>query len=161
MEFEKNADLILNICQVLVRSVDDVVELPSLTKVYHTPSKITYSSRGQNGPNGNLYTKNLRLTYPGFANGDFEKFDALIKGIYQVYIVLENGEYHEVATDRFPMTCSTDFSVALGHELVFSSTAPVGMNYLTTVDPGESIPGGIIPDEISEMFDYDLDFNLA
>lgn len=154
MVFEKNSNLILNVCKVLIRSTEDVVDIPSLQKIYHTPSKITYSSSGRNTENGNLFTKNLRISYPGLSDADFSKFNELLKGRYQVYAELEDGDVYEVATTQFPMSCNTSFSFQNGHEVVFSSTAPAAIKFITKIVPGQQAP------PLEEMFDYDLDFNL-
>ena len=153
MVLEKNDNLILNICKVLIRSTDNVVDIPSLQKVYHTPSQITFGTNTAHTENGNLVDKSLRLSYPGLGATDFLKFDQLTKGAYQVYIELDNGELYEVATSKFPMGCSTGFDIDRGHELIFSSRSPSTMVY-----KGNS---GGDPVELEEMFDYDFDFNLG
>lgn len=147
----KNENLILNICRVFIRSVDNVVDIPSLQTVYHTPSRISMSLNGSMTANGALVNKRIGLSYPGLAPDDFQKFNKLSKGMYQVYIELDNGETYEVASTQFPMSCDTSFDIGRGHELVFSSTAPADVRYLGTNESGV----------LEEMFDYDFDFNLA
>lgn len=85
----------------------------------------------------------------------------MIRGMYHVFIVLENGEVYEVATEQFPMSCSTDFDINTGHQVVFSSIAPAEIKYLETIvipTPGEPPPP---PSILEEMFDYEFDFLLA
>lgn len=155
MVLEKNDNLVLNICKVLIRSTDQIVDVPTLQRIYHTPSLITYFSNGSNTVNGNLFDKNINLSYPGLGATDFEKFNNLIKGTFQVYMELENGEIYEVATTRFPMSCSSGFDINRGHQLVFASRAPEPIKYIATNLPGDG------PIVLEEMFDYDFDFNLA
>ncbi|UOY07736.1 hypothetical protein L0P88_04095 [Muricauda sp. SCSIO 64092] len=154
MVLEKNSELIINIYKVMIRSTDLAADLPSLQTIYHTPSKIGFTSRGENTRHGNLYTKTLRLSYPGLSTLDFENFNELLRGTYQVYLELEGGEIYEVATSQFPMECTTDFGMDSGHQVVFSSTSPYSFSYVTTVIPGQSPP-------LEEIFDFDFDFNLA
>lgn len=157
MEFAKNSNLIVNICNVYIRSTDAVVNLPELQAVYHTPSKISYTSNGTATENGNLHTKTLRLTYPGLSTLDFDKFNTLIKGVYQVYVALNTGEVYEVASTQFPMQCRTEYTIQSGHQLLFTSTAPFSIAYIDTVAP---IPGQVAT-PLDQMFNYDFDFNLA
>ncbi|MEX0274297.1 MAG: hypothetical protein AB3N16_07965 [Flavobacteriaceae bacterium] len=153
----KNHHIINTICKVRIRSVDKVVALPSLATLYHTPSKIRLSIRSKRTANGNLHNKSLRLTYPGLSQTDFAQFDALIKGVYQVMVQLENGEVHELASSQFPMTVSSSFNMDGGHELTFSVSAPLSITFIGT-DSG-NLAGK--PGLLDEQFDYDFDFNLA
>ena len=155
MELEKNDNLVLNICKVLIRSTDDVVDIPSLQKVYHTPSMISFTKSTNQTPDGTLVTKNLRLSYPGLGENDFSKLNRLTKGVYQVYMEMEDGKVFEVAKSSLPMSCSTSFDIARGHELVFSSTSPEDIVYIGSNIPGEE------PIVEQQAFNYDFDFNLA
>lgn len=154
MELEKNDSLVLNICKVLIRSTDDVVDIPSLQKIYHTPSMISFTKSTTETADGTLINKNLRLSYPGLSESDFSKFNKLTKGVYQVYIELEDGKVFEVASSQLPMSCSTSFDISRGHELVLSSTSPEELIYLGSNVPGEE------PIAEQKVFNYDFDFNL-
>ena len=157
MQLEKNTELINNICKVQIRSTDGVVDLPSLSSIYFTPSKIQYSISSSRNKNGTLHNKTLRLSYPGLEEDDFSNFDTLVRGVYQIYIQLQNGKVYEISNTRYPMSCSTSFSVTSGHEIVFSVSAPMNIKYIGVDDSGITGKPGLL----DEQFDYDLDFNLA
>lgn len=154
MELGKNSQLISNICQVLIRSIDDTSDIPALQAIYYTPSKIQYSKSGRRTEAGNLYTQTLSLSYPGLSQLDFSKFDEILRGAYQVYLKLDNGEYYEVAPDYFPMQVETQYNLPDGHQLRFFSTSPYGIRYVAT-ETEEN------PDPLGILFNYELDFNLA
>lgn len=158
MVLEKNTAIINTICQVRIRSTDNVVDIPSLSQVYHTPSKIRYSASSSRTKNGNLHRKTLRLTYPGLSQEDFKKFDALIKGVYQVLVRMQNNEVYELASTQFPMSCTSSFNLEGGHDLTFNVSAPLDMKYLG-VD--ESDLTGKSGSFLVDQFNYDFDFNLA
>ena len=157
MELSKNPQLITNICKVQIRSTDAVVSLPTLSDIYHTPSKIQYSISSKRTKNGPLHTKTLRLSYPGLSETDFIKFDELLRGVYQVFIKLQDNKVYEVSNTRYPMSCSTSYNIRSGHEVVFNTTAPLSIKYIGIDDSGLTGKPGIL----EEQFDYYFDFNLA
>ena len=152
MVLEKNAHIILNICKVQIRSTDNVVYIPTLSPIYHTPSKIQYTANISHTAHGNLHNKTLRLSYPGLSQTDFTKFDELAKGRFQIFVTLDNKDVYEIASERYPMDCTISFSLDNGWQLVFNVNAPLNITYIGT-DTGK--PG------MPEQFDYDFDFNLA
>ena len=157
MLLEKNSQLINRICKVQIRSVDGVVDIPTLADIYHTPSSIQYtisSSRTKNGP---LHTKTLRLGYPGLSEDDFSKFDTLLRGVYQVMVKLQDNKVYEVSNSRYPMSCSTSYNIGTGHEVVFTVASPLNITYIGVDDSGITGKPGIF----DEQFDYYFDFNLA
>lgn len=157
MELLKNSTIITNVCKVRIRSIDDVVNMPTLTDVYYTPSKIRYTVSGSRTPQGNLHNRSLQLSYPGLSTEDFQKFDELLRGVYQIFVQLTNYEVYELSSTLFPMECSTRFDIKEGHQLVFSNSSPFNQRFIG-VDDGD-ISGK--PPLFDEQFDYDFDFNLA
>lgn len=157
MSFEKNAELINTICQVQVRSVDNAVTVPVLSEIYHTPSKIRYSINSRRTDHGNLHTRTLRMTYPGLSEADFENFDSLLRGVYQVFVKLQNQKVYELSNTRYPMSCSSSFDLRTGHQLVFTNRSPFTINYVGDDTPDNSGKGPVF----DEFFDYTFDFNLA
>lgn len=153
MVFNKNTDLFQNICLVQIRSIDHVVDLSSLTTIYHTPSKIQYGVSSGRTDAGNSHKKTLTLSYPGLSTEDFSKFDQLIRGAYNVYIKLENDDVYEIATVEFPMEVDTTYNINTGHQLRFTSTGPVRPKFLG--NQAEK------PEIELEHFDYFFDFKVA
>lgn len=152
MQFNRNSSLVNNICLVQIKSVDAVVSIPSLTTMYHTPSKITYTQNSKAGDDGVLIKKKLSLYYPGLSDTDFEKFNSLCRGAYQVYVKTDKNEVYELASDYFFMTCSTSFNMQTGWQVNFEhdSSIPVKYRGIQELD-------GITTDG----FDYDFDFYLS
>lgn len=151
MEFLKNDDLLNNICLVQIKSADHVVDISDFIDLYSTPSKITCTNTSKLDAAGALHTKNLQLSYPGLSATDFNKFDALIKGNYQVLIKLYNNDIYELASLQIPMACSTSYSAGSGHALNFSVTSPMTIKYRDNqAGDGISVDG----------FNYDFNFNL-
>ena len=155
MVLEKNTQIINAICRVQIRSTDNVVYMPALARLYHTPSKIQYAVDYENSKNGNLHHKTLRISYPGLSSTDFAMFDEMMKGRYQVFITLEDKRVFEIGNTRYPMSCSPSYNLRSGHELVFKVSSPLSITYIGN-DTGKP---GIDADD--EMFDYDFDFDLA
>ena len=153
MVFNKNTDLFQNICLVQIRSIDNVVDLSSLTTIYHTPSKIQYGVSSGRTDAGNSHRKTLTLSYPGLSDEDFSKFDKLLRGAYNVFIKLENGDVYEVATVEFPMEVTTTYNINSGHQLRFTSTGPLPAKFL-----GNQLE---YPEIELEHFDYFFDFEVA
>ncbi|MFI1771012.1 hypothetical protein [Thalassobellus citreus] len=152
MEFNKNNSLIQDICLVQIKSIDDVVSIPNLTTIYHTPSKITYKQSSKVTDAGVLITKTLSLSYPGLSTTDFEKFNDLLRGVYQVYVKTTTHDIYEVASNKFFMQCSSSFDIKKGHTLVFKNASPVPVKFHDNqTAEGINIDG----------FDYHLDFNLS
>ena len=152
MQFDKNSDLIHNICLVQIKSIDDTVDLSTLTSIYHSPSSINLTKNSNNTPNGILHKKNLNLFYPGISNDVFDRFNELVRGAYQVYIKTDNNDIYEVASTFFPMDCKTNYNITNGHSITFESSSPIPIKYIDN-QPGEGI-------NISG-FDYELDFYLS
>jgi len=152
MEFNKNANLVLDVCLVQIKSVDQTVDITQLTTVYHTPSKITYTGSTKNTPNGVLNDKRLTLNYPGLSSEDFDKFYDLVRGVYQVYIKTTTNDVYEVASDRFFMECSTTFNIKTGHSLVFKTQSSIPVKFREN-QPADGI-------NISG-FDYDFNFYVS
>lgn len=152
MDFNKNTVLIQNICLVQIRSVDDVIDIPALKTVYATLSKISLTGNSKNTNAGILTSKRLTLTYPGISTTDFNKFQSLVRGAYQVYVKTTENDIYEVASVPFFMTCTTSFDNFNNHQLVFSSNSPEPIKFIENQEPI-----GILIDG----FNYDLDFNLS
>jgi len=152
MSFIKNETLINNICLVQIKSVDNTIDLPQLTTVYHTPSKITYTQNTKLKRSGSEIKKTLSLFYPGLSTLDFDKFNNLTKGAYQVYIKLDNNDIYEVASDYAFMVCATSFNIKTGHKLTFTTTTSIPIKFRDTQpEEGINIDG----------FDYNFDFYLS
>lgn len=149
MDFLKNTDLIQNICEVKIKSVDTLVDLPDLTDVYFTPSKITLSKRSDFRESGTLHVKSLRLDYPGLSSLDFEKFNDLLRGQFLVTIKLTTNDIWDLCSTTYPMKVSTSYSN--GHQLVFEGTDPFPIKFRgNQSDPGIDDTG----------FNYDFNFFL-
>lgn len=152
MEFNKNTELIQNICLVQIRSIDDVVNIPNLTTIYHTPSSISLTGSTKNTESGSLITKKLSLSFPGLSTTDFSKFHSLVKGAYQVFVKTTTNDIYEIASEQYFMTCSTRFNINRGHTLSFEADSFIPYKYRDNQPtPGINIDG----------FDYELDFYLS
>lgn len=152
MTFDKNSELILNVCLLQIRSVDDVVNIPALQTIYHTPSKITLTNQSENTESGGLHKKRITLNYPGLSSLDFDNFNSLIKGNYQAFVKLDNNDIYEVASSFFPLECATTFDIKEGHALIFSGGSPFPIKYRDNQsDPGINVSG----------FDYTFDFYVS
>ena len=152
MVFDKNSETLHNICLVQIKSADASVDIPELTAVYHTPSKIRFSNSSKNDDNGIIHRKSLSLFYPGLSSVDFEKFNDLVRGVYQIMVKLKNDDIYELSPFKFPMECKTDFTYQEGHVLLFTSDSPITVKYRGN-QPIEGI------DE--DGFNYTFDFYLS
>lgn len=152
MEFSKNTILIENICLVQIRSVDGIVNIPNLNTVYHTPSKVSLQKNSKNTPSGVLHNKRLNIYYPGLSSTDFDKFNDLLRGVYQVYVKLDNYDIYEVSSNEFPMECNTSYNLTRGHNIQFTSSSPIPIKYRDN-QPVEGIN--------IDGFDYDFDFYVS
>ena len=87
----------------------------------------------------------------GLSATGFIKFDALIKGNYQVLIKLYNNDIYQLASLQIPMACSTAYSAGSGHALNFSVTSPKSLKYIDNqTSDGITIDG----------FNYNFNFYL-
>lgn len=152
MEFSKNGTLLETICLVQIKSVDGVADIPSLTTIYHTPSKIQYNQSTNHSENGILVNKTLTLSYPGLSTSDFDKFNSLTRGAFQVYIKTSENNIYEVASEYFFMKPTTSFTMGQGWQLQFKSTSPIAVKYRDN-QPTEGIN--------IDGFDYDFDFYVS
>lgn len=152
MSFEKNTEFIHNICLVQIKSIDDVVDIPSLSTIYHTPSSIRFTGSTKKTNSGPITTSRLSLNYPGLSNSDFNKFKNLVRGAYQVYIKTSSNDIYEIASEDYFMTCSTSWNLRKGHVLNFESKSFIEPKYR-----GNQSSDGINIDG----FDYELDFYLS
>lgn len=151
MEFNKNQKIITNICLVQIKSVSANVDLPNLTKVYHTPSKITLTKSSSTGDSGVLHNKRLALSYPGLSDNDFEKFHDLVSGEYQIMVKTDDYKVYELSSLELPLKCTTNFSNNV-HQIVFSGSSPIPYKYRDT-QPGDGIT--------VDGFNYDFNFYLS
>ena len=152
MEFTKNDTLINTICLVQIKSIDAVVEIPALTTIYHTPSKISFSISNKQNAAGVLINKKLSLAFPGLSTEDFTKFSNLVRGAFQVFIKTTSNDIYEVASQAFFMSCSTSFNLNSGHTLNFESSSPIAVKFRDNqTQEGINIDG----------FDYEFDFYLS
>ncbi|WP_422105560.1 hypothetical protein [Winogradskyella sp.] len=151
MVFNKNGNLITNICLVQIKSVNNNVDISNLTTVYHTPSKITLTNSSSTTESGVLHRKRLSLSYPGLSESDFEKFNDLVAGEYQIMIKTEDNEVYELSSVELPLPCTTSYSTN-GHQIVFSGSSPIPYKYRgAQTDDGINIDG----------FNYDFNFYLS
>lgn len=152
MELLKNEALINDICLVQIKSIDDVIDIPELTTIYHTPSKITYKESSKYTDAGVLITKKLTLSYPGLSNLDFSKFNSLLRGAFQIFVKTNTNDIYEISSANFFMQASTTFDFKSGHSIVFSNKTPIPVKFRETQeDTGITIDG----------FDYNFDFYIA
>lgn len=151
MELLKNSELIQNICQVQIKSVDQTVLIPNFTTVYSTPSKIMLTNSSDLQDSGVLHNKRLSLVYPGLSKEDFANFNDLVRGHYKVIVRLANTAVYEIASEHFPMGCRASYNSASGHALIFENKSPVTFKYL-----GNQQGYGIATDG----FTYDFNFYL-
>ena len=152
MEFYKNLILLQHICLVQIRSVDAVLDIPSLKNLYATPSKINLTGSYKQTDSGVIISKKLTLSYPGISPTDFDKFQNLTNGAFQIYVKTTTNDIYEVATQQFFMECSATFNIETGHQLTFSNTSPIPIKYIENQpNNGIAVLG----------FDYDLNFNLS
>ena len=151
MEFNKNEKIITNICLVQIKSVSANVDLPNLTTVYHTPSKITLTKSSSTTDAGVLHRKRLSLNYPGLSEEDFEKFHDLVSGEYQIMIKTDDNKIYELSSVELPLPCTANFSNNV-HQLVFSGSSPIPYKYRDT-QPGDGIT--------IDGFNYDFNFYLS
>ncbi|TXE18603.1 hypothetical protein ES692_06050 [Psychroserpens burtonensis] len=159
MEFLKNQSLINNICQVQIKSVLNVIDIPSYSNnaavasfidFYSSPSKITLSNRSRLTDNGPLHNKTLSLSYPGLSTTDFETFSKLIKGEYLVLVKLNNNDIYEITSKHYPMSCTTSYRD--GHIINFSNESPIPIKFREN----QSSTG-----IESSGFNYDFNFYLS
>lgn len=152
MDFLKNSDLHNSICLVQIRSVDTTVNIPDLTTIYHTPSKINFNYSSSTTASGVLHKRTLSLSYPGLSTVDFDKFNDLTRGVYQIYLKMDNGDIYEFSPAQIPSGCSINYNLKTGHELRFTSNAPIPIKFRENQpDDGINVSG----------FDYDFDFYLS
>ncbi|MFC0605913.1 hypothetical protein [Winogradskyella pulchriflava] len=150
MELSKNTDLFNAICLVQIKSVTDIVDIPDLQTIYHTPSKISFTINSSPNESGVLHRKRLTLNYPGLSTADFNKFHKLLHGEYQVFIKLDNNDIYEVASITQPLELASTYNQH--HSLVFSGSSPIPVKYRDN-QPGTGI-------EI-DGFNYDFNFYLS
>ena len=152
MDFNKNQELIQNICLVQLKSVDAVVDLNELTQIYFTPSKIKLTGTTKHTESGVLVTKRLRLNYPGISATDFNKFHNLTRGAFQVFIKTTENNIYEIASDAFFMTCSIVLDNLKHHVLNFYNSSPIPIKFIDN-QPESGIN--------TDGFDYDFKFYLS
>ena len=128
------------------------MDIPELTPVYHTPSKISLSKGIQLTEQGVLNKKRMSFTYPGLSQEDFDKFNDLARGVYQLFFKLDNNDIYEFTAKNFPAECNMSFNLESGHQLVFTSDSPFPFKYVDTQTGPGIVLGG---------FNYDFDFYLS
>ncbi|UOB16601.1 hypothetical protein [Abyssalbus ytuae] len=153
MELGKNTSLFQNICLVQIRSVDDTVDLSSLTSIYHTPSKIRHNISYSHNDSGNLNRQTLTISYPGLSTSDFSQFNQLSRGVYNVFIKLDNGDVYMISPLEFPMELNTSYDKDSGHQLNFTNSSPVIPVFINNQSENDGI--------ILDQFDYTFDFKVA
>lgn len=105
----KNDNLIENICEVSLRSVWGSA-FPDLAAIYTSLSKIKWTSEPKATAHGILYNNELRLSYPGLNQDQFNELDKLIRGMYLVRVTTEEGSIYELAGDECPMAAEVKFN---------------------------------------------------
>ncbi len=151
MQFNKNSDLVIDVCKVLARSVDGS-ELVNMTEIYATPSKMQLTCNQTMTPAGKLFRTTVTMTYPGISDDAFDRLSSLGNDQYQVLVKVSNGKYFEVGSNKFPMDISSNYNDATGFQLRFTNQSPLAIN---------SIPTYTDADITDENFDYNFDLNLS
>jgi hypothetical protein len=149
MEFNKNKNTITNICLVQIKSISDNVDLPNLTTIYHTPSKISLTNSSSTTIAGVLHRKRLTLNYPGLSDTDFEKLHDLVGGEYQIMVKTQDHKVYEIASIDLPLQCTTSYNNS--HQIVFYGSSPIPFKYRDT-QPGDGI--------VIDGFNYEFNFYL-
>ncbi|WP_378186871.1 hypothetical protein ACE939_00800 [Aquimarina sp. W85] len=109
MVLQKNSTLIVNICQVYIRSTHGNA-FPVLTEAQTSPSKIKFTSDSSTSEVGVLYKNKLQLSYKGLSDSHFNDLHKIVTGLYEVYIRTEDGEYLQLSSTRSPMEVKSKFS---------------------------------------------------
>lgn len=152
MVLDKNTQVIHNVCLVQIKSADATIDLSELTTIYHTPSKITLSLSSAPTDNGTLHKKMLALNFPGLSTTDFNKFNEIVRGAFQVMVKLTTNDIYELASINFPMTCSIAFDINTGFRLLFQSDSQIPFKFRAN-QPEEGIT--------TDGFNYDFNFYLS
>ena len=145
----KNNNLIINICEVQIRSSWGVL-FPDLAAIYSSLSKISWSSDSDSTDQGLIYKNKLRLSYPGLNQNQFEDLDKLLKGLFELQVKTDSGEIYELAGSQNPMSVDLAFNNGKS-EISFSHRAIEPIKYIGMAG-AEQEPLG---------FPYTLTFTLS
>ena len=146
---QKNQNLIINICQVQLKSAWGIL-FPEIAEIYTSLSRISWDSNSTIEDSGVQYKNALKLSYPGLDPDQFADLDKFIKGLYEIVVTTEEGYRFEIAGGENPMAVETKFNDGKT-EILFSHTAIEPIKYL----------GNLIDEQEPIGFPYYLTFNLA
>ena len=135
---QKNQNLIINICQVQLKSAWGIL-FPEEGEIYTSLSRISWGSDSSTTAEGIVYNNSLKLSYPGLKPEQFANLDKFLKGLYEVVVTTEEGDRYQLAGEENPLPVETKFNSGKT-EITFSQAAIEPIKYLgNTVDEQEPL----------------------
>ncbi len=146
---QRNQNLIINICEVQVKSAHGSM-FPALAAIYSSLSKIKWTCNPKLSDSGILYSNKLSLSYPGLSIDQFTKLDELLNGLFEVVVKTEEGDRFQISGEENPMGVDANFNNGMS-DISFDHVAIEPIKYLgNTIEEAEPLG-----------FPYYLTFNLA
>ncbi len=105
---KKNENLLVFFSEIQLRSVKGSA-FPYFSKIYCTPSRISFSNQSRITANGVIYDKSLKLEYPGLSQNQFNELASLLNGLYQAVGITGTGETYQLTTIEDPFQVSTNY----------------------------------------------------